>query len=542
MADATRKKLGQLLEPERPADVRAAAVVVLAELGAPDPALARLLCDLVDDPDPAVRVRALGAVGKLRLEPALPRLLARVGEGGVEAETAARAAARLGARGTRALQELMPRVAPGLRRRIAAALAAGDSASAEAAAVDALRDADPNVVDAAARSLLGKVPTLGTSHRRRLAEHALDVLRAPPGSAPLAPATEIALVRLLAALDDPRAEAAFWERLEPGRPPEVRAAALQALGRLPTPPSRDRLPHLLACAADSDFRVAAPALMVLKAMPLADRGLGDWLALFDAPDPAVRRFALEKLGDRDRPEVARALLAQLDHPDRSLHADAVARLARLKHGREALARSLLEADSPEKAWALARAQAAFAGQYPTELRKALFGQACRYLEGNDRRADALLFLLREAEGRELRDRIEERALALRKKKQYAVTLTYLRLLARDPACADGVRLEQAGCGLKVSDHDLAAEARAADPSLAQFAAVLNRRAVDAVDFVGKAKWLAPEDLFYLGFHFVEGRGPEKEFGVAVLRLLVRRSPGSKWAKDARNKLRSQGLT
>jgi hypothetical protein len=125
------------------------------------------------------------------------------------------------------------------------------------------------------------------------------------------------------------------------------------------------------------------------------------------------------------------------------------------------------------------------------------------LEAGDRRADALLFLLREADAKGLRDRLEDRALTHRKKNKYSLALIYWRLLTRDPACGEGIRFEQAACGLKVSGHDLAADSRSADACL--------------------------------------HHGPEKEFGAQVLRLLIRRSPRSKPAKDAKSKLRSQGL-
>jgi hypothetical protein len=49
-------------------------------------------------------------------------------------------------------------------------------------------------------------------------------------------------------------------------------------------------------------------------------------------------------------------------------------------------------------------------------------------------------------------------------------------------------------------------------------------------------------LFYLGFHFIERMKEERDFGADVLRLLIRRSPKTKLAKDAKNKLRSQGLS
>src|SRR6185312_11511878 len=111
-------------------------------------------------PDAAVRAQLLTAAGQLRVEPALPQLLKKIEEGGEESERAAHAAARLGARGTKALQDLMHKVAPGLRRRIAGALAAAGTASAGSAAIDALLDSDPGVVDAAARSLSGEIPAM----------------------------------------------------------------------------------------------------------------------------------------------------------------------------------------------------------------------------------------------------------------------------------------------------------------------------------------------------------------------------------------------
>src|SRR5207302_1484874 len=112
------------------------------------------------------------------------------------------------------------------------------------------------------------------------------------------------------------------------------------------------------------------------------------------------------------------------------------------------------------------------------LRAKLFTRACRDLEEADRRADALLFLLREVNPRELRDQLEERAVALRKKKRYATALIYLRLLARDPACGESIRQELAACGLKLSTKDVAAEARASDTCLQQFAILVHRHAVD----------------------------------------------------------------
>jgi HEAT repeat protein len=540
MLDATAKKLLRLLEPAHPPELRSAAARVLGEIGTRDGQIATVLCDALHDPDPAFRFQVLSAIGALKIDQALPQLLARVQEGGAEAEAAAQATARLGPKGTRALQAMMSRVAPGLRRRIASALAAGGTASAGTATVDVLLDKDPGVVDAAARSLIAEIPSLSAVQRRALADHVLELVK-PQKRSQLLPTSETALIRLLAALGDSRGAAAFWARIEPAHPTELRAAALQALGTLPLSQGADKLKRLLTCACDPDFRVAAPALMILKAIPVTDRTLQDWLALLHAPDVAVRRFALDKLAGKDTPEVADGLLRQLRHPDPSLREEARARLVQSERGREVLAQALVDAQSPEEAWTLARAQVPFVQKYPARLRSRLFSQACTYLEAGDRRADALLFLLREADAVAVREQLEARAFALRKKKAHAAALIYFRLLAREPACGEAIRFEMAACGVKVSEHDLAVESRMADPSLQQLARLVHSRDVDPAERLKQAKWLAPEDLFYVGFHFAEGNRQEREFGAQALRLVIQRAGRSKLAKDAKSKLRSAGL-
>ncbi len=534
-------KLLRLLDADQPPEVRCAAALVLGELGAKDATVSKALCELLQDEQTALRLEVIKTVGKLKIEPALPQLVARIEKGGEEAELAAHAAARLGAKGTAALQDLMHHVAPGVRRYIAAALASGGTASAENATLGVLIDKDANVVEAAVRSLIGQIPSLSAAQKTAWTDHILQLADRKKNKTPLAPVSEAAVVRLLAALDDPRSGPVLWERILSPHPTEVRAAALQALGKWTEAPNKEQLRRLFTCAAERDFRIAAPALAILNRLPVSERALPDWLSLFDAPDIAVRRMALEKLGDRDSAAVAEALLKQLNHSDRGLRDAALARLAKLKQGRAALTAALFDADSADRAWLMARAQATFVRDYPADWREHVFEKACEYLEAGDRRADALLFLLREADPTELRDQLEQRALAWRKKKAYTTALLYLRLLGRDPTCGFALRLEQAACGLKTSGKDLAADGRAADPCLQQFTQLAQHDDGPLVEQLEKMKWLEPEDLYYLGFHLAEQPGRARKIADQLLQLVVKRSPRSKLGLAAKSKLRSAGL-
>jgi len=539
--DATALKLLGLIEPDHAPEVRTAALTVVGELGLRDRQVAEILCDALKDQEESVRCGALHLVGKLRIDGALPILLDRVTQGGEESELAAQAAAKLGAKGTKALKELMSKVAPGLRRRIAGALGAAGTASSSNAAVEALLDSDPGVIDAAARTLSAEIKSLNASQRRQLGEHFIDLLNQSRKKAPLSMASETAIVRLLATLGDPLAESALWERTQAPYPPALRAAALHALGPRAHSATKEHLQRLVNCAQDSDFRVAAPALMTLSSLPTSPKLVPIWVTLLKAPDVAVRRAAIKKVGDQDKPEVAAALLEQLSHRDLALRDEAVQCLSRLGHGHKALARALLKAETSDEAWQLARAQASFVSEYDIDLRQKIFKQACEYFEDSDRRADALLHVLRAANAGEVNEQIADYALALRKKKKYELAQLFLRLLARNPACGPAVRLELAGCSLKLSAKDLHAEARAGDPCLDQINHLIHSYPAETAEFVKKAKWLGPEDLFYLGFHFAEKERQEKEFGGQVLRLAIQRGGRSKIAKDAKSKLLGEGL-
>jgi hypothetical protein len=551
MADNTLQKLTALIAAAERPEVRRAAVVVAGALKpAKDASLHKALLAALDADDADLRRHAVETLGELRVEEALPRMVALVERGGPEADPAIHALGLLGARGTRALGQVMARSAPGLRRRIASGLALAGTESAVLATAHTLLDGDPGVVEASARSLAAEVPLLTAAQKRALTQHLLEALpptkpskKAAKSVGPsLSAASEAAIVRVLAALHAPQAEEVYWSCLDPHRPAHLRSAALQALAALPTPDGEAKVQKLLTCAADRDFQVVAPALMLLRKLPATRKNARHWLGLFEAPDVAAHLLAVEKLREVDSAEVAGAFVQQLHHPDKGLRDSALAALHGLKAGREALFNALLQAASPDEAWSLARAQTEAARAWSSAQRSKALAQAGKWHEADDRRADALWFALREGDAEATRTHIEERALALRKKKDYPASLAYWRLLTRDPAVGPDIRFELAAALLKVSNHDTAAAAREADPALHQFNRLLQDPAFDLLGKVRQAKFLEESDLFYLGFHFAEQPRLGRTFGQQVLEQVVQKSPKSQLGKNAKQKLKSEGLS
>jgi HEAT repeats len=536
--DISAKKLAKLMRPEQPIEIRGSAVVVAAELAVKDPDIAAEVIERISDESDAVRIQAIKAVGKLKLTKALPMLMERIENGGEEAKLAAEAAAKLGNEGVKRLQEMMHQVAPGLRRYIGVALTSAGGSHAEAG-VAVLLDRDPQVASAAASSLASRAATMPEAEKKKLVKELLGYLTDKKNKQPMN--AELSLFKVLSALNDASAAEAIWERTLPPHPTDLRAAALQAVaGWLPTTPTKEQFRRLFACAADSHFSVVAPALMMLNKVPVVERMTEDWAKLFAAPDMAARRLAIEKLGDRDTPTVADALMAQMNHPDRNLADMARKKLAKLEHGRQRLAQAVLDAKTSEETWQLARSVSSFSGSFSVKVRADIFAHACQYIETGDNRVDPLLFLLREGDPAALRDQLFEQAVNKRKKKDYEAALKYLRFLTRDPSSGYPIRLEAAMCGLKKSAKDISTESRMNDYCLRHFEQCLSNNAPDTIKQIEKAKWLDENDFYYLGFHFVEKIGAEREFGITMLKLVIKANPRAKLAGNAKNKLKSCG--
>jgi hypothetical protein len=532
-------KIIRLTGPDFPSEVRCSAVTVLGELGGRDSGVSAAVLDALASDDPAVRVRAVRAAGQLKIDKALPRLLERINHGGLEGELAAEAAAKLGAKGAHALQEVIHKVVPGVRKYIAAALAGADAdGSKDASGIAMLQEKDTAVVEAAVNTLAGRIPGLDAKRKRGMADELFELAKSK--KAKLTPQGEAGVVRLASLLDDERVEPLLWDRIVPPLPAEVRSAALQALSKFIQSPGKDQRAKLLQCAADPQFRVAAPAMMLLDKLPFTDKQVGEWLGLFDAPDVAARRFALNKVGDRDTAEVANKLLDQVRHPDRKYRGEVLARLANLSKGRKALAKPLRDAETAEEAWDLARVVAPFAKGDPKTWGDELFAAVGKHLEANDRRVDPLLFVLREAGAAELRDRLEAKAAALLKKEDFEKAFIYYRAAGRDPASGYSIRLGLGLVGLKLSNKNLEAEARMHEPALHHFADLVRQDEPATYKAVEAAKWLGADELYYLGFHFVEHAGVMGDFGAKVLKLLLKRFPKNKLAASAKSKLKHFG--
>ena len=507
--DIPAKKIAKLLSSSTPS-VRSASLLVAGELGAKDPEIASAVLALLDDPAGFVRIEAVRTAGKLKLEKALPTLLDRIGHGGTEGDASAKSAAAMGAKGVKALQELLHKVVPGVRKYIAAALAETGVDGSDAAATNVFLEPDHTMAEAAEHAIGSRIGEMTEAKKKDLATQLVKL--ATSKKPPLPKTSEGPVFRLLSALNVPATASFFWERTQAPYSPDVRAIAIQTVGGWMGTPSPDQWKRLIACAIDSDFRVVAPSLQILEKVAYTAKQLNDWQKLFAAPDMAARKLAVQKLGEENNAAVAEGLMAQMTHHDRSLKDAARAMLIRTDAGRKALVNALVETSNQDEAWALARTAATASAEFSAKLKSELLVKVGEHIEKGSHLADPILFLLKEADAGMLRDGLFDKAVELRKKKKYEPALAYLKLLGRDPGAGFTVRFELACVGLKMSAKELGRESRVNDACLSQFAHAANANLDETVKLLDKAKWLEPDELFYIGFHFAEDMGRLRDFG------------------------------
>ncbi|MFO0937786.1 MAG: HEAT repeat domain-containing protein [Gemmataceae bacterium] len=536
--EISAQKLAKLLAAPA-AGVRASSLVVAGELGVKAPDVVAAVTKLLDDPAGFVRIEAVRTAGKLKLDKSLPTLLERIAHGGAEGEASAHAAAAMGAKGVKALQELLHKVAPGVRKYIAAALALTGLGSSDAAAIGVFLEPDVHTAEAAEHALGSNIVDMTDAKKKELATNLVKL--ASSKKPPLPKVSEGPVFRLLSALNVPSTASFFWDRTQAPYSPDVRAIAIQTVGGWIKSPTPEQWKRLFACAVDSEFRVVSPALLILEKLPYSSKQLNDWIKLFQAPDVAARRLAVNKLGGENSAAIANGLMAQMTHHDRSLKESARAKLVSTDAGRKAMVDSLIHAENQEDAWALARTAAGSADSFSTKVKQDLLESAGERIESGSHLADPILFLLKEADPTLLRDGLFEKAVELRKKKKYEPALAYLKLLGRDPSAGFAVRFELACVGLKMSKKELGREYRINDACLSQFAHTANADSAETVKLLEKAKWLEPEELFYVGFHFAEDLGKLREFGAECLKICIARSPKGKVAQNAKTKLKTIAL-
>lgn len=523
---------------------RVAAAIVLAELGRKDAKVVRGLGGMLEEESNELRLHALEAVatlgigGKL-LDVVLDLLGAR--DDAVR-DAAVRAAVTAGPKATKAVEALLEE-AKGVRKRaLETVLSRLGGKAALGALLAALVD-DPSNASAVASELRKQLAGADARTRKSVRAQIEAFLKEHAKNDAADVARGVAL-QVVGYLEDASTLPLLLKYAKNTKEPAVvRERALIALRFAidPKKPDAKIVAALLDAAEAEDKQLGQSAMLSLVQLPVTKKVAEVLLRLANHPDINRALLAIRRLATEPLPAAADALaelVAGKNAQRAELASDAIRerRDAGLDDGTATLIGLLGKGTDGKAADQIRRLLEPVAPHFDGKLRKKLLSAAGKAFDGkkpgwkeayrlaarSDAGATAKAIRTKIAAARKARKKTEERAL-----------LELLLLIGAE--AEDRYRL--ASLALAESKLDTRKAYRKHDAALAALAE-LSRDGFDVVAAMRKDRSVSVEQLFYVGFHFIEeDAGP----GEDLLADVVKKAGRKKIGKAAKNKLALEGF-
>jgi len=537
--DATEKKICTMLEAEDP-ELRAAAARVVCELKPQAPPVLASLSGLLTRDEGPARLYALHALAHSPTPEAVGYILPALAGPEQLRQAAITAIVGFGAPAVQHLKQAMESTELHLRKGAATALGLLGGKTANHVLLRALGKDDIDlsrhicfVLDTAIGQMTERQKSTLLGQVEKFLGQKATQKRQP------ALVSGIILLGMLAA---PKAKGTLIKLAGPSHDPEVRRRALLALRPITDSLTTADLTRLLGFLEEPDLaNVVLPTIELLRPLPLPAAASARILRLAGSPYPAVRDFAVLKMGRLDTPAAAKLLIGDLDAPDPELRQLAAASLSRNPAATPLLLRRIKADTDPQRLWTLARILEPQATTIPAAAATRITKLLLDALERDDPAAEPLAYLLHHARADKLDAALLKRAKALKAKKRFDQAHRMLRILMRGGTASDDALYEAATVALKVSPKLLSRSQRQADHALRLLDRLLSDSNADLATRLKADKALAPEDMFYAGFHFAEQLRERRKFGGELLTHVVTKHPRAKVAANARNKLRLEAL-
>jgi HEAT repeat protein len=523
------------------AELQCAAAMVLGELESKDEKVHQALLGALKSENEEVRLYAVEALARTRAREAAPHFIPFLAGSPRLRGRVQQILAELGDDIIPLLQKRIDKASPELRRGLLEVLGQFRQVDLSETLFEALLDKDPEVVRQAAGSLRERFAGLKEDERDAAAKKMTAFLAQP--KARKKPESVVAALQILQDLRSPSSVRTYLDFTGTDHPGPVRAAALTALAATGTGGEEERVvAKILPLLAEADQAdVVSPALQVLSKAKVGKEHAERIRKLQKSPHPAVRLFAIGALGGLGASKAADGLIEGLWNSDARVAEEAATALRSNAAFAKPLVRALEAEEDAGRAWKLANVLRVHR-EAIDESTVASFLRRCLALHEKRGPAFQVYFeILRSVAPGDLRDAILKRSRELMSRKRVEDADRMLRLLEREDLATGASDYLLAISQLRTLNKDIALAPRDRSKSVLLFSKLIRRGEVPVVKNLEKdAKLLTPLDLLYLGFVLIEREGADREFGAAVLRLLVKKYGSSKEAKTAKAKLKTQG--
>ena len=348
----------------------------------------------------------------------------------------------------------------------------------------------------------------------------------------------VSAMRLLGQLGRPQARRWLFKFIGAEQQPAVRAHALVSLLRCLREQElrKDEYAKLFPILEEPQATEATRlALDLLDAHELPDDSRALLAKLMQSPHSDVQKFALRKMGDVGTPATVRTLVEQLGDPDYRKRDVAASSLRKIPDARAALIKELISCQDASKAWSIAELLPSFEGKWRQDILDGLWKRLQEAIDEEERIQTAFLHVLKRADAEFTYQKLADHGAKLVKAKKFKESVGYLLPLKDFPAVKPENKFHLALAQLKLHSHTLATNRQ--HPAVELLTDLYRGSAYPVFETLKKEKGLAPEDLFALGFSFVERSGQERSLGIDLLEHVAAKFPRNKIGKSAKNKLK-----
>jgi len=330
------------------------------------------------------------------------------------------------------------------------------------------------------------------------------------------------------------------------RPTDLRRQALISLAKLPLTGKIDESvqKNLLVYLAEGDFTsIVQNVLAILDPIAANKKFEKVYLDLMSTnPHNVVKNYALGKLAQLNSKIALEKLTTQLISGDSFIYEKAQKVLEQSDKGFDYLINRLDQIATPEAAERVGGLLAIDRSRVKPPQLADMFKEVEKYLGDASIKAQIYFTLLRKVNPDYAYDTTMKRVQALKTNKKYDKARCLLSLLSTTMLFNSDAKLQYGIVLVKVSKKDSSMAFRSQDPSLPLFQSLIPQKNFGVGAKLQKDKLITPEDLYYLGFHFSEKLFDYKDFGIQLLKYLVKKFPRSPYTKKAKKKLESVGAT
>jgi HEAT repeat protein len=348
----------------------------------------------------------------------------------------------------------------------------------------------------------------------------------------------VSALRLIGQLGFPQARRWLFKFIGSEHHTSLRSHALVALLHCLRQQDLRKEEHakLFALLEEAEFsEITRLVLELLDAHQLPEDARPLLSRLMQSPHGEVQKFALRKMGAFSTPATVRTLVEQLGDPDYRRRDVAASSLRKIPEARAALIKELVTCDDASKAWSIAELLPSFEGKWRQDTLELLWKRLQAALIAEERIQTAFLHVLKQADANYTRDQLAAQGARLVKAKKYKEAVAFLTPLKDFAEIEPENKFHLAVAQLKLHSHTVASHRH--HPAVELLADLYRNSAYPLFEALRKERSLEPEEVFSLGFSFVERPGDERTLGKDLLEHIASKFPRNKIGKSAKNKLK-----